>query len=102
MKFSKKTNKKSCYAARMFVLCFYSVFMIDSATASEVFFSCSTSIGVASLYEDKNTIFYSMEKNGSLVFLFSSAKDKYEGFTYNKYFRYQTEYVRVNFFQPRF
>lgn len=102
MKLSKKTNKKSCYAARMFVLCFYSVFMIDSVTASEVFFSCSTSIGVASLYEDKNMLFYSMEKSSSPVFLFSSAKDKYEGFTYNKYFRYQTEYVHVNFFNKGF
>lgn len=102
MKFSEKIIKESCCAARVFVLCFNSVFMIGPATASEVFFSCSTSIGIASLYEDKNTIFYSMENNGSPVFLFSSAKDKYEGFTYNKYFRYQTEYVHVNFFNQGF
>ena len=61
------------------------------------YFSCMTKKGHVKLSVENHTLVYSLTKDNSEKFKFSSKGTNFSGFEYNYYYRYQTEYKKVSF-----
>ena len=61
------------------------------------YFSCMTKKGHVKLSVENHTLVYSLTKDNSEKFKFSSKGTNFSGFEYNYYYRYQTEYKKISF-----
>ena len=64
---------------------------------ANVYFSCATKKGNVKLSIENKTLAYSLTKDNSENFKFSSKGVNFSGFEHNYYYRYQTEYKKVSF-----
>lgn len=63
---------------------------------------CETSKGVLSLKNDNGQLVYEMKNHNGKTFSYASSGPSYQGFQYNHYSRFQTDYLNVSFSQSGF
>lgn len=73
------------------------MFFCGMSLAQDEYFMCDTVKGIIKLDESEGILRYTLTKDSKNEFNYESKDNKFSGFKYNHYSRFQTDYFNVSF-----